>query len=332
MGRLFKYLILAGLLWSGWWYVGARGIEAGWSRGLAALRAEGWVAEATLGAVSGYPARFAAQLAGVDLADPRAGWAWRAPTAGLTAQAWNPADLTLDWPAEQRISIPGQRLILSAARGQTRLALIPGVTLAFHRATAAVTVGALSSSDGWRLAVTEARMVVVRADARANLYDLTLDLGGIEPPADFSALADPEARLPRSIDHVTLDAAVQFDAPFNRFIQDRRPQPTALSLRAASVRWGGVEIAASGDLGFDAEGLATGQIMLRTGNWRETLALAVAAGLVAPDYAGTVETGLALFAAASGGAGTLELPFTFRAGSLVIGPIPVGPVPPLRLP
>jgi hypothetical protein len=46
---------------------------------------------------------------------------------------------------------------------------------------------------------------------------------------------------------------------------------------------------------------------------------------------GTLESGLTLMAQMSGNPETLDVPLTFRNGRILLGPIPIGPAPILRL-
>ncbi|MEM9270831.1 MAG: DUF2125 domain-containing protein, partial [Pseudomonadota bacterium] len=85
MKTLLVLVLLATALYSGYWFVGARAQEAGLNAWLEAQRAQGWVAEVEELNVAGYPNRFDTTATGLELANPKAGWAWSAPEFQILA-------------------------------------------------------------------------------------------------------------------------------------------------------------------------------------------------------------------------------------------------------
>ena len=61
------------------------------------------------------------------------------------------------------------------------------------------------------------------------------------------------------------------------------------------------------------------------------LELATASGALPQSLAQTLESGLSLIAQMNGNPQTLDVPLTFRNGRTLLGPIPLGPAPVLRL-
>ena len=325
---LIRLALVAGLFWSGLWLAGAelaRGAITAW---LAERRAEGWLAEAEPVKVTGYPARFELRLEVLDLADPDTGLAWAAPGLRLTSDAWDPLDLHLDWPTDQVIATPEGRVAFTTAGMGARLALAPDPALTLRAAAFELQEGALASTAGWRARLAEARLSAGRIEDRADRLALSFTAAEAEPSAPLLALLDPRGRLPRMIDRLEIEADVDFDAPWDiHAIDRRRPQPTRIDLSRLAARWGQLELMAAGDLAVDAEGRATGTLQLRAVNWREMLALGQDTGLIPPDLASTLETALALLAAATGRPETLEVPLIFTGGEMFLGPVPLGPAP-----
>lgn len=332
MRSLLGMVVLLAAVWSGWWLAGARWAEAGLGLWLDARRAEGWLAEAGAVRLAGYPLRFEMTIEGLDLADPETGLSWSAPAFRLEAFGWNPTGVTAIWPASQVVATPEQRIEITASGMEAALALLPGPALTLDRAEAALAEAALISSAGWQARLAEARLSAARATGGENRLDLVFEVARLEPSAPLLALLDPAGRLPRTIDLVSVDATMGFDAPWDRYaVERRRPQPRALDLRRLKASWGRLDLEAAGDLAVDAEGIPTGEIQIRAVNWREMVAIGVDSGLIPEAFAGSLESGLELLAAAAGNPETLELPLGFRRGLVALGPIPLGPAPRLTI-
>lgn len=328
MLRLVGLVVVAGALWSGWWFAGAKGSQAGLDAWLADRRAAGWVAEAEVAPVSGYPARFALRLSAIALGDPVTGLGWSAPEFRLDSPAWDPTDVTATFPTEQQLVLPGESIGIEAAGMTAHLALVPGPALTLRRAEVVLDHAALSSSLGWQTRLAHARLSLVRAEGGDNPYDVAFEAAEYAPGAPVLALLDPGASLPDTIEYLAIDAGVGFDMPWDRrALEERRPQPRRLDLRRLSARWGRLELEASGTLVIDAHGVPEGDIRLRAVNWREIIALAVAAGAIRPEYAGALETGLALMAGTGSDPEVIEAPLGFHGGQLTLGPVPLGPAP-----
>lgn len=332
MWRLTKFLFLAALLWSLWWWIGKEGLEDGLAAWLDARRAEGWVAEAGAFAVTGYPGRFEARIAGLELADPETGLAWTAPGFRFRSPAWDPTDFTAFWPPEQVVATPGERIRVTARGLSARLALMPGPALTLRAAEAEAEMLALDSSLGWEARLDSARLTAARSPDGENALDLRFDAAALEPSAPMLARIDPAGRLPRRIDLLSLDATFGFDAPWDRYaVERRRPQPRSLDLRRLKASWGALDLEAAGTLTIDAEGIPSGEIQLRAVNWRDLLELGRDHGLIPPEIDGTIAAGLELLAAATGNPNTLDVPLSFAGGRVLLGPIPLGPAPRLAL-
>ena len=59
--------------------------------------------------------------------------------------------------------------------------------------------------------------------------------------------------------------------------------------------------------------------------------LSVAAGALSPGLAGALTDGLSLLSQLSGNPNTLDIPLGFRGGRVMLGPVPIGPAPVVRL-
>ena len=75
---LFGAMVLGALAWTGWWHALARGQEAGLTAWFDDRTKHGWQAEHEEIGLTGFPLRLEREIASINLADPKTGWAWTA--------------------------------------------------------------------------------------------------------------------------------------------------------------------------------------------------------------------------------------------------------------
>lgn len=332
MRKLIWLPAIAAALWSVYWLVGARGIEAGLRAWLEARRAEGWQAEVAEIGTDGFPLRFDTTLEAVALVDPATGLGWDAPVFRFTAPAYAPTRVTATWPADQRILTPRETIDISAARMQAALGLVTGPNLTLDTAEATLTDVVLTSSADWTAALDSGALSTARTEADPLAHDIRFTARNLMPARFLLAELDPTGKLPRVVDALELDLRAGFDAPWDRHaIEDRRPQPTSLEIRKLRAEWGEMLLEAAGDLSVDADGIPEGSVTVRAVNWREMLEVARAGGWLPEDFLPTVERGLEVLAGLSGNPETIDAPLTLRDGYVMLGLIPIGPAPDLTI-
>ena len=324
-------LIWAGLavagLYSGYWLAGSALLERGAAMALESARAEGRGDAATF-ETGGFPARFALNLTRPELADPAAGWHWSAPAAQLWAPGWSPLELHLDTPAEQNLTIGGQRFVLSNSLGSgwLRLGLAPDLPLT--GAQAELRDVALRPD-----AATQPSLAVARIDAEARLtdepatYRLTAEIAELTLPPGTMARA-LGAPLPDRIDALTLEATLRLDAPLSSTAQTTPPKIKEIELKTLALDWAGRGLSADGTLRITATGQPEGTIQISTAEWRDWLDIAVAAGWVEARRLPAL-IGLGTYIAQNNG-GMLKVPLAFQNGRVSLGPVPLGPAPVLQ--
>lgn len=334
MRLLLLLMTVAAALWSGAWFAAARMAERAAETWFAEAAAEGYRAGYDHLSVSGFPFRLWLEVEAPRLADPLRGLDWAAPAvaAGVTLAA--PGRLRILPGLPQTLRTPLSEIALAAgtltAEAPLGRDLAPA---ALHvRAEAAAleatpVAGVATGQGGWRLGIDR-----LAADLGLTGSRLVLGLAaeGIAfDPAEWPAALAPLPAAP--IRRVELVAAAVHDAP-----AEAGGRLVALDLEALRIDWGPTDLLASGRLEIGPDGLPEGRITASAGNWRPLLALAVAAGLVAPELAPTWERVFATLEAAgpeaARSAGRLELPVVFARGRVSLGPLPLGPAPLLAPP
>ncbi|MAN98342.1 MAG: hypothetical protein CMN16_04510 [Roseovarius sp.] len=332
MRFLLAVILIAASGWSGYWFVGQNGLSRGFETWFEARRAEGWVAETSDITVQGFPNRFDTGFSDLVLADPATGLAWEAEFFQILALSYQPNHVIAVWPDQQLIATPQEKFRIESRDMRASLRIAPDTRLAPERAT--LTAEFLQVSPEARpdepTALTSLTLAAERQQEAE--YRLGLSAEGLTLAAPWQARLDPQGRLPRQISGLHADLTVRFDRVWDRSaIEDARPQPTEIKVKLADAKWGQLHLQAAGAVKVTPEGWPEGDITLKARNWRDMLRIAAKTGAVPDSMLGTLESGLSLMAQMSGNPETLDVPLTFRNGRILLGPIPIGPAPILRL-
>jgi hypothetical protein len=330
--RLLALALLAPVIgWSAWWWAGASAKEAAFASWLADRRSDGWLAEASGIATTGFPNRFDTRIDRLALADPASGWAWEAPFLDILMLSYAPTRAILALPPEQALAVPGARATLRSDRLIASANLAPGPALALRRVSVEGAGLRLDAPEGWSAAAARLEAHVAEAPGSAgpgNAYALALEADAVRLPAVWRDRLDPAGAMAEALESLSLDARAAFDRPLDRAaVEDRPPRLEALSVKRLEARWGALSLSATGRVAADAQGYAAGEIMVRATRWRDMLRAAVAAGALDRDLAAAIEAGLGLLALLSGDAESIEAPLSLGGGLARIGPVPLGPAP-----
>jgi hypothetical protein len=332
MRRLISGLVVVAALAAGWWAFYAWSTQRVVATWLEARSAEGWLVNYSDLSVGGFPTRFETDLVDLELADPETGWVWTAPNLTLSQRIFRPDHLRADWPAEQGLASPTERLTIRAEVMRSEIVLQPAARFALDASATEMRGVEVESSAGWSMRLPQGRLTGQRVADTDDIYDVDFVADGLVPPAPMAAILDPAGVLPEAIGQVIYSARMGFDRPWDlRAIEDRRPQITRLDLEEMSASWGEMLFRAAGTLDVDARGEPEGEIAVRAENWRAMVELAVNAGALPAQLQGSIEGVLGVVAGLSGRSEDIDATLSFRDGRVFLGPLPLGPSPRLIL-
>lgn len=325
-------LILVALLgWAGYWWIGATAKESALEAWLADRRAAGWAAEAEAMNVNGFPNRFDTLVEGLTLADPEAGWAWRAPEFRIFMVAYQPNRAIVEWPKLQTVAAPGDTAEVASERMRASIRFIPGVDLGLDRATVELDGIDVAGQGGWTAALGRGVAAVWNAEESRGLphaYDVSLDGKQIRLSEPLKQAIDPAGVLPAEIDTLFLDATAALDAPLDRkAVEGPQPALSTLSVRKAEFDWGELGLSVKGRMQVAADGKPEGEFDVKARNWRAMLDASVRSGLLQRAVADTISAGLELVSILSGGGDEIDLTLRLTRGGMFLGPVPLGPAP-----
>lgn len=319
MKRYVGLVVVAAVLWSGFWAVqawSARSELVGWFED---RRADGWTATYSDITLRGFPSRIDITVTDPVLLDPERGTGWQAPFLQILGLSYNRDHVILAFADSQQVTTP---------EGVTDI-----------------------TSDGLRASLVKDGDVVQRLNLEAEVLNVTTPDQGVALAGllmNFHQLAGAEYSLVLAADGLatqqtglgsggadTLEvrADLGFDQPWTlKALSADRPQPVALDLSRANYRHEGLELDVAGRVTADNKGRMDGSLTVRAVNWQALLEQAKDSGTLPREVANLMRDALSVAAGLSGRKDTLDLPLTFRRGDVSLGMIPLGKAPRLRLP
>lgn len=333
MRRLVWLGIVFAVLWSGWWFFAASGLQSGLTRWFEDRRSDGWQAEIADTALSGFPLKLDVTLERPMLADPETGVAFEASTVMISAPTYWPGYVSLFFPQDEMLfASPSGRSTLTADTAVANLRLHPGATLEVEEL--ALTSGPWRlDTPGGSLMSAQGLSVGMRQDVEnANRYAVTLDAPSFQPGSVPRAALRIPTDWPIAFDSLTMDMTATFDRPFDRStLETQRPQPRRIDLSLAQAAWGTLLLRGAADLDVSTTGAMTGEISLQAKNWQDMLVLAETAGILPPALQPQAENILQALARGSGNPNSIDVTLSLRDGTIFLGFIPLGQAPLLIL-
>jgi hypothetical protein len=326
--RIVKMVTTLAVLWSLYWlgaaYVLRSGI-GGWFDGRAA---QGWQAEFSDIATTGYPLRHVTTLTSPALADPRSGVAWQGDWLSFGSPAIWPGQQTLRFAETPHyLSYFDQTVAVQANNLTAELHLTAGVALEVKRLTLTAGPWEIDDDDDRLMAAQSLKLAMVQQE-QPETYKIDVNATEFAPGSKMRRLLQSSEALPSELQALELDMTVQFDRVWDRLaLEQQRPQPRQINLKLAEVQWGEVRLFATGALTVDKAGIPTGEIAVKAKNWREMLVMAQASGAFPEQLLAPAERVLGLLAGLGGNSKSLDINLKFNNGSIAIGPLPIGPAP-----
>lgn len=326
MRALIWVMLVATGLWSGYWWVGATGLEKGVNAWIA--QQEGRITAEKV-EVHGIPNRFDLTLTAPNFTDPASGISVSSPFVQVYAMSWKPWHVIAALPTGQVITLPDQEVTLGSDTLRASVQLHPSTDLSLQEAVGEAKILSLTSTDGWTVLLNNASTSIAEDVTAASSYRLGLRINQITPDtALMQALITTD--LPKIIDEVYLDAHAALTAPLDRDLGNTQPKINKITLAEARATWGALKFSAKGDVEAGSDGLALGKIDLRVEGWNRLPPILVALGLIKSDVAPTVENMLGIMAAQGGDPEVLAISLTMKDGRMSLGPLPLGAAPRLN--
>lgn len=329
MRKLIYFVMLCSALYGGYWFVGAIALEAGLGRWLMdqGNGQNGVVVSFTKLTTRGFPNRFDTIITDLDLRDPSSSNGWSIPVMRIHALSYRPNHIIAAWPNSQQLTLAGETITIDSDEMKGSVVFRAETALSLERSSFVIS-NLVIDSNNWRAGLDSGSLATRQTVAKGGFHDLAIKAKGITPTREASDLIDPERHLPAKIDALIIDATLGFDAPWNRFsFNNPPPRLTELNLKHLTLSWGSIDIRVSGILTVGDDGYPEGTLDITASDWPKMYRIALSAGLIDPDYAAAVESGLKALATTSGDSRTIETSLTFSDKEMFLGLLLLGSAP-----
>ncbi len=325
MKWMFKFVFLAAVLWSGYWYFGARAQEKIYVDLLTESRDQGWTAESQNLGVSGFPNRFDTTLTGLNFRDPSGRWGWRGEEFQIKALSYQLNHIIMAWPGKQELDTPAGSIDIIAELLRASLIVTPSINLPLSRFQIEGENVDLDSAKLGPASIGRLNGAVFQNEDVATQYRLGLELADFEPPQSLTRRLGGGSIFSGPVESLKLTAVLDFDREIDRLALEsgQPPRPMRAEIDEARLVWGRSELMISGTLSEGSNGFVEGSLRFDVQNWEPLLDVFKQASHLTTTELLTLKR--ALDGAAAGG--NLVFTVSFENGESSIGPFTIGPAP-----
>jgi hypothetical protein len=329
MMRILIWILLSlGLLWGGYWFVGANALEKGLTSWLSDDGAHDWSVDYSELNTIGFPNRFDTTVRDIDISSQSGTLSWAAPFFQIFALSYKPNHIIAVWPNEQTITLPRDRLSITSDRMRGSAVFKPETALTLDRSDLEITKLAIQSSRGGKAAARALQFNTRQSPALENAHNVFFQTLGLRPSERIRTILDPKGDLPHDFKALRFDGNFEFDGPWDRLaLEKKTPGLSNIVVNNLQIQWGNLDFAASGDLSVDGRGFLQGQLEVTAQNWQGVYRILKSAGLVQDNFFGAVESILMLMALETDEPNTLVATWVFQDGRMRFGAIPLGAAP-----
>lgn len=332
MRKLIWLVVIIGLAYSGYWFIGAKGTEkaiAGWA---SARASEGWQADYSDIATHGFPLRFDTTITEPRFADPRTGVAFSTPQFDILSQSHRPTRIRAQVAQTATLATPLQRMEITQEVAEAELFVEPGPSLTLDHASATLNGFAVTSNLGWGVTLETGRFNTQRDSSNPLKHEISLTAQGLTPSQGLMTSLDPKGLLSHQFEQLELSMTTTFNRAWDiHALEGPRPQPTHIDLTSLTAKWGKLDLRMTGAFDVDARGYPVGKVAIKAQNWREMIEIAISTGMIPQNMSTLALRAGEMLAGLSGRKDTIDAELTLKDGMITLGFIPLGPAPRLRI-
>ncbi|WP_027287286.1 DUF2125 domain-containing protein [Rhodovibrio salinarum] len=322
-------LLLAGGALAGTWVWASNAVRTGYETWRAERMAEGYSFQNADPQVEGFPTAVRATLRQPVVAAPQ-GWRWEGPVVTGQADVLSPFTVRVTAPGTHILrTTDGRRLKADAENAHGRLLLQPSGGMRSGQITLEqVTL------DGLPAGVTRAAALFValgperRPPDGPHELDVTFETDGLELPAHL------ETAFGNRIDRLAVRGTLKGRAPrqwTRAELQAWRQRGGAIAVDHLELTWAPLSLQGDGVLSLDDRLRPSGTLDVAVSGLGPALDKLAAAGRIdrsAVNYAKLALAALGRHDSATGET-RVDVPLSFRAGRVYLGPVPLGRLRPV---
>jgi hypothetical protein len=321
MKRLLLGITVATLAYSAWWFYAAQNLRSSAEDWFADQRAAGWEASFSDLTVRGFPNRTDLTISDPVLISPDGTVGWQSPFFQILGLSYKSGHVIVAWADSQTLTTPEGQIDITSDGLRASVVYQDDLILRSNLEAAVLNITAPEHA----VAIAGITAALERIEPADADYRIALLIDGL-------ALSNPKITgtlVPESLATLRADTSVGLANALTPQNITEPPALTKLTLRNTETRYGALVFKMTGDSTFDSQGLATGEVTLQADNWRESLNAAKANGDLPPSLSDGLIELLGVVASFSGSRDTLDVTLGLNRGVVLLGPLPIGRVPPL---
>lgn len=331
MRKLIALVVIAAVLYGGYWFVGRSQIDTRLTTALSEIDAGPTDLTYTSLNTRGFPSRFDTTITDLQFADAAAGVGYSTPSLRLFALSYRPNEVIAVFDPVQTVIVNGERLTILSddmrASGKVRA----NTDLTFQTATIEATAPRVVRQDGAQFAMSRVLAAMRLTPDTTQTYDVFLEARDIALPAGIRRMIDPQNQQPDVIESLRFDSDLDLTEPLSLLgATDQPPQIASVAITEFALVWGGMSVSAIGDVTPDDAGLLNGSISISARNWQQAIDLAVSMGAIKNERRFLVTEIANNIDETPHIADTLTITLTITDGNMMLGGFPLGPAPVLR--
>lgn len=325
MKQLLAGVILATLAYGGWWAYAAQTLRSDVEAWFAALRADGWQADYSDLTMRGFPNRTDLTISDPVLISPDGTVGWQAPFFQILALSYKRGHVIVAWPDSQTLTTPDAEIAVTSDGLRASVVFDDQTIL---RSNLEAPVLNLSGPDG-TLALADLNIALEQIATAPSSYRLAGSAGNIATttPRAASGIGPDSLASARAETVLEFDRPLRLDAP-----NDAPPRPVKIDIQRSEITYGAVTFRITLAATLDAQGRPTGDMSITADNWRAGVEAARDNGDLPPGLADGLIDALSLLSTFNGTRDSLDVTLGLDRGTLLLGPVPVGQLPPIRWP
>jgi len=321
--RLLAVIIMATLAYSGWWFYAAQDLRSSVTDWFDTQRNAGLEAKYADLTVRGFPNRTDLTITQPMIAARDGTLDWRAPFLQILALSYKRGHVIVAWPDTQTLTTREGDIAVVSDGLRASVIHDDGTLIRSNLESTVLNM----TGPNQTLAMADVNAALEKIDAAPAAYRVAVSVGSL-------AATPPQATPnigPDSLGSLRAELELSFDQPLTtEVLSGLPPNVTEMALTRSEIRYGAVTFRVSGNATFDTDGRATGEVTLTAENWRDAIADARESGDLPTALGDGLVELLSMLSTFGGARDALDVTLGLDRGTVLIGPIPVGKLPPLN--
>ena len=323
MKRLLAVIIMATLAYSGWWFYAAQDLRSSVTDWFDTQRSAGLGAKYADLTVRGFPNRTDLTITKPMIAAGDGTLGWRAPFLQILALSYKRGHVIVAWPDTQTLTTREGDIAVVSDGLRASVIHDDGTLIRSNLESTVLNM----TGPNQTLAMAAVNAALEKIDAAPAAYRVAVSVGSL-------AATPPQAAQnigPESLGSLRAELELSFDQPLTtEVLSGLPPNVTEMALTRSEIRYGAVTFRVTGNATFDTDGRATGEVTLTAENWRDAIADARESGDLPTALSDGLVELLSMLSTFGGARDALDVTLGLDRGTVLIGPIPVGKLPPLN--